>query len=473
MSAPAHALRNDEGSSYAETRAPRVASIESARAFLRATLLEVPHEGVLAITVPAPVAPVEAPLRALRKGTTWVFAPSEGVSVAAIGVAREARASGETRFVEARAACEAMLGHVVHRVDAGALTIPVRAFVGFAFAAGTACATPWEAFGDALVTLPRWTYASDGTRASLTLVIDIARGIDERLAIAELEAAYGAIETARREPSAAATIVRADHLDAARWARSIEAIRSAIERGDARKIVAARRSVITTNNDIEPLDVLTRLGETRGPTTRFMARVGSATFLGATPEHLFVQRGTRIATEALAGSIAADAERGSERLVASAKDREEHAYVVRHIVERLAPLCARVAHPDAPQVRRLPTVMHLRTPIEAELAKPTHPIDVIAALHPTPAVGGTPVEHAVPWIVQHETERGWYGAPFGWIDARGDAEFVVALRCGVIQGARAWLWAGGGIVEGSDAQAEWDETALKMRPMLRALGAVR
>lgn len=465
MRAEAQALRTEE-----EPRAAR-ATLEAARAFVRSTLVEAPREGVLAITVAAPVAPVEAPLRALRKAPSWVFAPSDGLAVAAIGVTREARGHGPARFETVRDACAEMLGEVVSRVADGALALPLRAFVGFAFAVGGARSAPWDAFGDALVMLPRWTYACEGSRASLTLALRTERAIDESLALAELEAIFTAIETARREPRRAAEIVRADHLDATRWTRSIDAIRTAIAHGEARKIVAARRSVITTASDIEPLDVLDRLGQARGPTTRFLVRAGSTTFLGATPEHLFVQRGARIATEALAGSVAADAERAAERLLASAKDREEHAYVVHHIVERLGPLCARIAHPDAPQVRRLPTVLHLRTPIEAELARPTHPIDVVAALHPTPAVGGTPVEPAVRWISGHETERGWYASPIGWVDAHGDAEILVALRCGVIQGGRAWLWAGGGIVEGSDPSAEWDETALKMRPMLRALGA--
>lgn len=459
------------------TEARRASWLEIARGFVRAALSEAPSEGVLAVTVPAPVAPVEAPLRALRKGPSWVFAPSEGVAMAATGVAIEARASGEERFALARDACQRMLGDVVHRAHPDALSIPVRAFVGFAFAAGGASAAPWDAFGDALVSLPRWSYCADGARASLTLAVDVGRGIDERLLLAELEAVMGAIESAPGAADAMPPILREDHVERARWRRSVGAIREAIARGEVGKVVAARRCVVTTARDLEPLDVLARLsqwqpGEARGGTTRFMVRAGSTSLVGATPEHLFVQRGARIATEALAGSIAADAERGHERLIASAKDREEHAYVVQHIVERLQPLCARIARADAPQVRRLPTVLHLRTPIEAELARPVHPIDVIAALHPTPAVGGTPAARAVPWIVQHEVERGWYGAPLGWIDARGDAEIVVALRCGVIQGARAWLWAGGGIVEGSDADAEWDETALKMRPMLRALGAV-
>lgn len=472
MSALAPAAASSSGRAAETQEGARGAWLETARAFVRGALAEAPREGVLAITVPAPVAPIEAPLRALRKGPSWVFAPPEGVRIAAAGVAIEACASGEARFEEARAACTRILGRVAHRVHHEALALPVRAFVGFAFAAHGARGTPWDAFGDARVSLPRWTYAVEGARASLTLALDAEREIDPRLALAELEAVIGAVERPLLEDARAASIARIDHAARGRWARSIAAIREAIARGELSKVVAARRSEITTDGDLEPLDVLARLGEAGGATTRFLVRAGSASFVGATPEHLFVQRGARIATEALAGSIAADAPGGAERLLESAKDREEHAYVVRHVVERLGPMCARIAHPDAPEVRRLPNVLHLRTPIEAELARPVHPIDVIAALHPTPAVGGTPCARAVEWIADHEPARGWYGAPLGWIDARGDAEIVVALRCGVIQGGRAWLWAGGGIVEGSDEGAEWDETALKMRPMLRALGAL-
>jgi isochorismate synthase len=451
----------------------RPTTIESARQFVRAALESAARaEGVLALSVPAPVVAIEAPLRALRKGPTWVFAPGDGAQIAAIGVACEERVRGEDRIAQARAASERMLAGVEHRAHEDALALPVRVMIGLAFASGTASAPPWESFGDGIVALPRWTYAIDGGRASLTLATDRRDPIDRGLALAELDAVFGAIEDGQRARGPMPDIVRVEHLDTARWTREIDAIRESIAAGDADKIVAARRSVVTTRTDLEPLDVLSRLGEARASSTRFLVRAGSATLVGATPEHLFTQRGTRITTEALAGSIATEVERGVEKLLSSDKDREEHRYVVRHLVERLTPLSTRVAHPDAPQVRRLPNVLHLRTPIEAELMRRTHPLDVLAALHPTPAVGGTPPERALAWIARHEpAARGWYGGPIGWVDARGDGEFVVALRCGVIQGARAWLWAGGGIVLGSDAAAEWEETALKMRPMLRALGA--
>lgn len=477
MSAPAHAamragadveLRVDAE----RARAPRGSRLDEARAWLRSALAGATGEGLLALTVATRVAPIEAPLRAVRKGASWAFAPADGVSIAAIGSTRTFTLSGENRLAAARVQCVETMSNVTVRAEDGALSIPLRAMIGLAFAPGSARETPWESFGDGAIVVPRWTYVTDGLRASLTLAVDRARPVDERLAIAELETLVAAIEAEPRAPGAAPPIVRVDHLDRERWDRAIGSIAEILGRGEARKIVASRRSVVTTATDLDPLDVLTRLEDARATSTRFLVRRGRASFVGSTPEHLFVQRGTRIETEALAGSIAAGADRAAERLLESAKDREEHELVVRHIVDRLGPLCGRIARPEAPQIRGLPTVLHLRTPIEAELSRPTHAIDVIAALHPTPAVGGTPADRALEWITRHEpAPRGWYGAPLGWIDARGDAEMLVALRCGVIQGGRAWLYAGCGVVAGSQAASEWDETTLKMRPMLRAIGA--
>ena len=122
-------------------------------------------------------------------------------------------------------------------------------------------------------------------------------------------------------------------------------------------------------------------------------------------------------------------------------------------------------------MRRLPNVLHLHTPIRGTLRPGVHASELIAALHPTPAVGGVPFDAARAHIAGEPHARGWYTGPVGWLDAEGDAELVVALRCGVVRGASAWLYAGGGIVAGSTPAAEWEETELKLRPLLEALGA--
>jgi isochorismate synthase EntC len=122
-------------------------------------------------------------------------------------------------------------------------------------------------------------------------------------------------------------------------------------------------------------------------------------------------------------------------------------------------------------LRTIGSIAHLATPIEATLPPHLSAFEVLAALHPTPAVAGTPREGALRWIAEHEPDRGWYAGPIGWIDASGNAEVHVALRSALLVGSRAHAYAGCGVVNGSDPHAEYLETALKLAPMLTALGA--
>ena len=130
-----------------------------------------------------------------------------------------------------------------------------------------------------------------------------------------------------------------------------------------------------------------------------------------------------------------------------------------------------LSYPSRPEVRRLRHVLHLRTPIIARLHDPCHVLELVARLHPTPAVGGVPTEAALAWIREHEPdERGWYAGPVGWLDAEGDGSFAVALRSGVLEPGRVHLYAGNGIVRGSHAESELAETRLKLASLLAALG---
>ena len=203
-----------------------------------------------------------------------------------------------------------------------------------------------------------------------------------------------------------------------------------------------------------------------------MAR-GGAAFVGASPERLVRKRGRVVDSEALAGSCArtGDDAAAAAALAASAKDRAEHAWVVAAIEAALAPRCRTLDVPSAPAVRTLRQILHLHTPITGELAQGAHVLELVAALHPTPAVGGTPTADAVAWIAAHEpTPRGWYASPVGWFDAAGDGEFAVAIRSGLLAGATATLFAGAGIVAASDPAAELAETELKLRALSDVLG---
>ncbi|MDW8214428.1 MAG: isochorismate synthase, partial [Roseiflexaceae bacterium] len=183
-------------------------------------------------------------------------------------------------------------------------------------------------------------------------------------------------------------------------------------------------------------------------------------------------------TMALAGSIRRGATPDEDEhlaavLLDSAKDRHEHQIVVDEVRKRLAPLTSRL-DVGATGVMRLSNIQHLHTPISGLLRKPCGVLPVVATLHPTPALGGEPREAAMRLIAELEpAPRGWYAAPVGWIDRRLDGQFGVAIRSAVVQATRAWLYAGAGIVAGSDPQREWDETNLKFRPMLEGLGVQR
>src|SRR5690606_890277 len=137
----------------------------------------------------------------------------------------------------------------------------------------------------------------------------------------------------------------------------------------------------------------------------------------------------------------------------------------------LGPFCSELHVAGAPRIRRLRHIVHLETPVEGTLRAPFHILRMVSALHPTPAVGGVPRETAMRWIEEREgADRGWYSGPVGWFTADGDGDVAVAIRSGLIRGSAASLWAGAGIVRGSDAALEDAETLQKLRPLLYAIG---
>jgi salicylate biosynthesis isochorismate synthase len=191
--------------------------------------------------------------------------------------------------------------------------------------------------------------------------------------------------------------------------------------------------------------------------------------VAATPERLVRVAGANVSCDALAGSIARGLDEATS-LLASAKDRNEHALVVDAIASTLRGLGATVEAAAEPGLRTLRHVVHLHTPITARLPQRRHVLELAAALHPTPAMGGTPTQVATRWIAEREDARGWYASPVGWFDLDGNGELAVAIRSGVVDGEHAHLYAGSGIVAGSDPDRELAETDVKLRAMLGALG---
>lgn len=436
-----------------------------ARAFLEQALSR-RSQRPLAITVPAPVSGSLAMLERLRRGTATHLHDERRV-LTTLGATRLARLEGASRFSDARAAYE-------HAREAIAVANHERTphggpiwTLGFAFAAGTP-RDVWAPFGDGLLTLPRWTYRAEGSLASLTLVVDADEPLDPTCALAELDSIWEAL---RRRDGAYTQIrpARARHVEEDRWTRSLADVHERIVRGVVDKIVVARRSTVTSEADIDPVRVLRRLE--RPGATMFCVRQGGAAFVGASPERLFRKRARRVDTEAIAGTASLERDPSATRLFASTKDVHEHQLVVEGITSALARLRAEVSV-GARSIRTLGAIAHLATPIEAHLTQDVSAFEILEALHPTPAVGGVPRDAAARWIAEHEPDRGWYAGPLGWVDAEGNGEVHVALRSALIAGARAFAYAGCGVVEASDSHAEYVETALKLAPMLGALGVV-
>lgn len=467
------------------SRAATVTSpeLDSIRAFVEDQLQRLAtSEGAVAIAVPAPIVVPDVLLHDSSQAPWLLWEPGEeGPTFAGLGACHHIDLDGDTRFADLRRVSEAFFEGLETVAYPGCRPASSRFFGGLAFAPGASRSAPWTHFGDGGFTLPRWRYECEDTSACLTLAVHATEVADARRRSDWLDALTGHLETLHAAVGRALVVPETsaarDFLPPSRagWRTQVEAIRAAIGGGHFAKIVAAHRFEVHLRDAIDPRTVLRRLALELRASTRFAFARDTSQFLGATPERLIARHGAAIVTEALAGSIESGA-RYAERLLASVKDRHEHSLVIEPIVRRLAPLCERLDVAAEPRIRTLSTVQHLHTPITGTLrANPfgalPHVLDLVEVLHPTPAVGGVPTDEAMRWIADHEPfERGWYAGPIGWFDAHGDGEFAVALRGCVLAADRAYLYAGGGIVEDSDPDLEYRETELKQHALLAALG---
>jgi menaquinone-specific isochorismate synthase len=276
------------------------------------------------------------------------------------------------------------------------------------------------------------------------------------------------IEPAAVPPSRAVTTPRSPTsytisqvTDADAWEASVAAVLALIDAGTVEKVVLAREVAI---NASAPFDIAAIAGTLETTQPGCIVYVDNG-FVGASPELLVRRSGRAVTARPMAGTgLRAD------DLVRSEKDAREHQVVVEAVVAALATACDDVHARHAAPVE-LTDLTHLATTITARVRDiETSAVDLALTLHPTPAVAGTPRATALEAISRLErTPRDLYAGPCGWVDARGDGEFVVALRGAQIEDDRARLHAGAGIVAGSRADAEWAETQVKLEPMLRAL----
>lgn len=403
------------------------------------------------------------------------WATPDGLEVAGCGVAVRFTASGHDRFETIRTDAERVFGGLDH---AGPDLARPRAFGGFSFhdvpngRDDDRRVDPWKGFDAATFVIPRVqvTRTNDGSWVTVLERDDEIDAVFDRWR--ERVEDLPAMRSAGTAPGIAETTRTTDRDE---WTTQVASALERIERGDLEKVVLAQALTADLEGAVDVPATLERLRRRYPNCYRFTVDHGSGrTFFGAPPERLAAKRGDTLDTEALAGSVPRgetpeEDDAHLERMLESEKLRREHELVVDAIGTQLAPLARDVTVADR-TVRRLATIQHLQTPISADLEPGRHVLDVVEALHPTPAVGGVPQATACETIRSVETfDRGWYAAPIGWFDGRGDGEFAVGIRSGVAADRSVTLFGGNGIVADSDPDDEWEEVQLKFRPILDEL----
>ncbi len=370
------------------------------------------------------------------------------VEIAGLGAVASIEGSGAGRFEHASAS----LAMLREALDDGDPSLPL-AVGGFAFG-DDAPASPWEGFPSLRFFVPRvlWVRRGGVRRMAVTTPPGRAQTPQSLLAAATV--------ASRSTPACGA--------DAATWRERVERAVDAIRAGSLEKIVLARRCTVATPAPPAVPALLRALAEHRPSCFTFLVRWSGRTFLGSSPERLLRVDGDELLADALAGTAPRGLSKSHDEalareLEASAKERREHRIVVDAIRDALAPLAFDVDVPETPALVRLPEAHHLHTPVRARLAPAGRDLLRVASrLHPTPAVCGAPRESACRQLTIEEPDRGWYGGAVGWISGDGDGELAVALRAALLDGDAAHVWAGAGIVEGSSAEREFDETERKM-----------
>lgn len=425
----------------------------------------------LAVPLPLPALP-----RGLPEQGDWFHwqRPDAGLWLAGTGVALRVETAGAGRFAALGAAARGLRDKwrwLDEQAGGMPPTAPV-AFVGFAFAPGGEGPLP-----NACLTVPALLLRAEQGRATATFSCVAGEAMDALARWRNLwdDFADSAPVPAACAPARVPRLVRQPSClgDAAFLARGTAAL-SAIGAGTLQKLVLTRSIRLRAEHPVAARPVLQALAGRHPGCAIWGVGRGGKVFLGASPERLLAIRGALTETDALAGTawMGISDEAPPSLSLGCDKNRREHELVADAIVAALAPLCSELAIPASPEILRLRDLRHWRRRIVGRRKAGIEAFDLLARLHPTPAVGGAPTPEALAWLASHgERREAWYTGGVGWLAATGDADFAVALRCGLIAGRDVSLYAGAGFVAGSDPRQELAETEVKLSPMLAALHA--
>lgn len=442
-----------------------------------------------------------SPLLEGRQVAAW-DAPGDDRCFLAVGVTRSRHPEGAGRFKVAAELWE-MLDRAMFELPqeaGGDIDRELPCLVaGFAFSA-TGCTRSelWRGWGDSAMWVPEILVQRHNgvTRAALTAAL--GRSATPELVADQIEAAAQTLEMllqASRTPRPLPTVagknnmarVGRDEKAWEAWRDRVEAARASMLNQELerplQKVVLARTERFQPisaraagGRRFDPIDTALALRDRQSHCTTFCVRLPDGrAFVGATPEELVRLEEREVTTMALAGTRSrgwddANDDDLAAELLASGKDRREQSLVSDAIREALTPLVDKLDIPETPSVARFADVQHLKTEIKGRLIDGVNLFDLVERLHPTPAVGGLPRKEALAWLDANENlDRGWYAGPLGWVSPGGSGVFVVAIRSALMRGGEAAAFAGCGLVERSDARAEWQETIFKLRAISQGL----
>ncbi|MGI8750170.1 MAG: isochorismate synthase [Thermoleophilaceae bacterium] len=459
------------------------ARIEDAERLARR--LGVPAFASVTVPVSAGIDP-SATVMAARAGAERFFCMEQpghdGYAVCGVGEAIALTRSGSDRFTGTAADCRRVAARVIADDPAGDPGRPSGAGPvfsgGFAFDPHGGATPEWAGFEPAQLVLPELSIARKGSEARLTVTVAVQPaegGADD--ALARVRRRLEGLRPASMPLLDPSPVARSRVSGAASPSHYEEAVRRAVSRiaaGDMQKVVLAREVRVQTGHEVDPAPVLDALRAGFPDCYCYCAGGPGGTLVGASPELLVRRDGARAQTVALAGTARRSADPAvddhlGEQLLQSDKNRGEQSIVAQSIERTLEPVSVWVAAAERPVLIKVLNVQHLATPIRAQLARPVSAVELAGRLHPTPAVGAEPrpAEAMIPAL--EGLDRGWYAGAVGWTDLSEDGEFCVALRCALLRGRVAHLYAGCGIVADSVPADELAESEVKLQALLPLL----
>ncbi|CAM3249559.1 isochorismate synthase [Filibacter tadaridae] len=352
-------------------------------------------------------------------------------------------------------------------------------FGGFSFDPQSRKDSEWDAFPSAHFVVPSFqlTIKNGNTTIAINLITKNGGAVDEFEKLREeRDRLIHIAQVDEFELLAKPEVVSIEERKKEQYLDAVQHVTEKIKDGDAKKVVIARSIKLNFEEEVPTVTALHHISNEQQESYHFGLEKNGQLFFGATPERLIEISNGRAYSSCVAGSIkrgksAMDDRKLGKELMDDRKNREEHQYVVNMISQVFSKFCTDISIPKKPKLMKIRDIQHLFTPLEGNVEQKTDIFSLVEALHPTPALGGVPTDVSMDMIrEQEQMDRGYYAAPIGWTDTAGNGEFAVAIRSALLKGSHAYLYAGGGIVADSEPEKEYDETWVKFRPVMRALG---